>query len=61
MSLHLNDAARDIRLTSLLLMTLILLPAFPVMAGEQEVFRVCADPNNLPFSNQARGSLVLSG
>ena len=54
MSLHLNDAARDIRLTSLLLMTLILLPAFPVMAGEQEVFRVCADPNNLPFSNQAR-------
>jgi len=54
MSLHLNDAARDIRLTSLLLMTLILLPAFPVMAGEQAVFRVCADPNNLPFSNQAR-------
>ena len=54
MSLHLNDTARDVRLTSLLLMILIILPAFPVMAGEQEVFRVCSDPNNLPFSNQAR-------
>ena len=55
MGLHHNDAARGVRLTSLLLMTLIMLLTFPVIADEQEVFRVCADPNNLPFSNQAQG------
>ena len=54
MSLPVNDAARHVRLTSLLLMTLSMLLTFPVIAEEREVFRVCADPNNLPFSNQAR-------
>lgn len=54
MGFHLNDALRDVRLTSLLLMTLIILLTFPVIAEEQEVFRVCADPNNLPFSNKAQ-------
>jgi len=53
MSLHLNDAARHVRLTSLLLMIFFMLPALPLIAGEQAVFRVCADPNNLPFSNRA--------
>jgi hypothetical protein len=52
---HLKDAAREVRLTSILLMTLIMLLTFPVIAEQQEVFRVCADPNNLPFSNQAQG------
>jgi quinoprotein dehydrogenase-associated probable ABC transporter substrate-binding protein len=54
MSLHLNDVARELRLNSLVLLTLIVLLASPVMAEERAVFRVCADPNNLPFSNQAR-------
>ena len=53
MRLHLDDTARHVRLTSLLLMTFFMLPALPLIAGEQAVFRVCADPNNLPFSNQA--------
>jgi mxaJ protein len=28
--------------------------ALPALAANHELFRVCADPNNLPFSNQAR-------
>ena len=52
MHLHLNDATRNVHLTSLLLMALGMLLAFPVVAEEQEVFRVCADPNNLPFSSK---------
>lgn len=28
------------------------LVAMPVLAGDQPVLRVCADPNNLPFSNE---------
>ncbi|MDH3900965.1 MAG: quinoprotein dehydrogenase-associated putative ABC transporter substrate-binding protein [Gammaproteobacteria bacterium] len=54
MGLHLSDVTRGGRLTSLLLATLVMLLTFPVIAEEQQAFRVCADPNNLPFSNEAR-------
>lgn len=54
MSLRLNDAPWAGRLISLLLVTLVMLLTFPVIAEEQAVFRVCADPNNLPFSSEAR-------
>jgi quinoprotein dehydrogenase-associated probable ABC transporter substrate-binding protein len=54
MSLHLNDAPWAGRLISLLPVTLVMLLTFPVIADEQAVFRVCADPNNLPFSSEAR-------
>jgi mxaJ protein len=33
-------------------LSLIVIAALPCMAAEQSVLRVCADPNNMPFSNQ---------
>jgi mxaJ protein len=33
-------------------LNLLIFAALPCMAANQGVFRVCADPNNLPFSNQ---------
>lgn len=53
MGLHLSDVKRGGRLTISLLFPLLMLPAYPVTAEEQEVFRVCADPNNLPFSSES--------
>src|SRR5438477_5973511 len=33
--------------------SLMLLAFLPVLGADRRVLRVCADPNNLPFSNQA--------
>ncbi len=33
-------------------LSFLLLSMWPCMAGNQRVLRVCADPNNLPFSNE---------
>ncbi|MGI8962471.1 MAG: hypothetical protein ACR2IV_22485 [Bryobacteraceae bacterium] len=33
-------------------LSLIVIAAFPCIAAEQGVLRVCADPNNMPFSNE---------
>src|SRR4051812_25350277 len=34
------------------LLTLLLIVAPPLLATDEPVLRVCADPNNLPFSNE---------
>jgi quinoprotein dehydrogenase-associated probable ABC transporter substrate-binding protein len=54
MGLHLSDVKRGVRFASSLLISLLMLAALSVHAEEQEVFRVCADPNNLPFSSESR-------
>src|SRR5579884_2885822 len=33
-------------------LSFLLLSMWPCMAGNQRVLRVCADPNNMPFSNE---------
>ena len=54
MSLDTNHAVTDGRWVAPLLLTLLVFLAGPVLAEQRDAFRVCADPNNLPFSNQAR-------
>ena len=54
MSLDPNHAVTDGRRVAPLLLTLLVFLAGPVLAEQRDAFRVCADPNNLPFSNQAR-------
>ena len=40
------------RISSLLVLAVVALP-LPALAAEPDALRVCADPNNMPFSNQA--------
>ena len=54
MTLDLNHAVTEGRRVVPLLIALLMLLAGPVLAEQRDAFRVCADPNNLPFSNQAR-------
>jgi hypothetical protein len=54
MSLDANHAMTDDRRVAPLLLTLLVFLAGPVIAEQRDAFRVCSDPNNLPFSNQAR-------
>lgn len=54
MSLDLNHVVTERRRVAPLLLTVLALLAGPVLAEKRDAFRVCADPNNLPFSNQAR-------
>jgi quinoprotein dehydrogenase-associated probable ABC transporter substrate-binding protein len=54
MSLDLNDAATDGRWVAVPLLALCLFLAGTAFAEQRDAFRVCADPNNLPFSNQAQ-------
>ena len=54
MSLDTNHAVTDGRWVAPLLLTLLVFLAGPVLAEQRDAFRVCADPNNLPFSNQGR-------
>ena len=42
------------RWVGVLLLSLLMLMEGPAFAAQRDALRVCADPNNLPFSNQAR-------
>jgi mxaJ protein len=54
MSLDRNDAVGDSHWVAPLLIAIVMLLAGTAFAEQRDAFRVCADPNNLPFSNQAR-------
>ena len=54
MRFHLDDATSRIATNASVLLALGMMLLSPAGAEEQEAFRVCADPNNLPFSHETR-------